>query len=106
MKTAIVGSYGFNAGKILMVFALAAMLGSIGVVPAIGDDDHKNKGKHDNGRYKQKGHGYDRDRYVQGGSVHRTTVYTERIYVPPPVVYAPPPPPGISIFFPPIYIRP
>jgi hypothetical protein len=99
MKTAIVGSYGFNAGKILMVFALAAMLGSI-------DDDHKNKGKHDNGRYKQKGHGYDRDRYVQGGSVHRTTVYTERIYVPPPVVYAPPPPPGISIFFPPIYIRP
>jgi hypothetical protein len=106
MKTAHARIYGFNAGKMLLVFAMAAMIGSIGVAPAIGDDDHEYKGKHNNGRYKQKGHGHDRDRYEQGRSVHQTTVYTERVYVPPPVVYAPPPPPGISIFFPPVYIRP
>jgi hypothetical protein len=106
MKTAHARIYGFNAGKMLIVFAMAAMIGSIGVAPAIGDDDHKNNGKHENGRYKQKGHGYNRDRYGQGGSVHRSTVYTEQVYVPPPVVYAPPPPPGISIFFPSISIHP
>jgi hypothetical protein len=81
-----------------MVLVLAVMIGSIDVAPAIGKDNNKRMGKHDNGRYE----------YVHGKRVYRPYGYTyrERVYVPPPVVYAPPPPPGISIFFPPIFIHP
>jgi hypothetical protein len=63
-------------------------------------------GKHDNGRYEQKGRGDDRDRHVQGRRDNRPHGYRERVYVPPRVIYAPPPPPGITIFFPPIFIHP
>lgn len=69
----------------------------------------KIKGENDNGRrYEQKGRDHDRGRYVveRGRRVYRPYGYRERVYVSPPVVYAPPPPPGISIFFPPIVIRP
>jgi len=84
-------------------FVLAMLIVSLGVAPAIGKDDHKEK--HDNGHYDHKGRGYDHGHYVQGRNVHHTTVYEERVYVAPPVVYAPPPSPGISIFFPPIFIH-
>jgi hypothetical protein len=85
------------AGRIMMGLALAAMIGSVDVAPALGkDNNQKRMGKHDNGRYEQRGRGYDRNRHVQG----------RRVYVPPPVIYAPPPPPGIGIFFPPIFIHP
>ena len=93
-------------GKIMMGLVLAAMIGSIDVGPAFGKDDHKRMGKHDKGRYEQRGRGYDRDRYVQGRRVYRPYDYREQVYAPPPVIYAPLPPVGISIFFPPIFIHP
>ena len=85
-----------------MGLVLAALIGSIDVAPALGKNDQKRIGKHDSGRYEQRGRGYDRDRRYYGPYGHRKRVY----YPPPPVVYAPPPPPGIGIFFPPIFIRP
>jgi len=91
--------------KITMGLVLAAMIGSIDVVPALGKDKG---GRHDNGRYEQRGHGNDRGHYVyeRGRRVYRPYGYRERVYLPPPVIYVPPPPPGISIFFPPIFIHP
>lgn len=95
----------------MMGLALAAMIGSIGVAPSFGDDDHGRGGKHDsgdrgrghdNGRYDHRGRGYDHDR---GRRVYRSYGYSEPVYVAPPVYYEPPPPPGISIFLPPIHIR-
>ena len=84
----------------MMGLVLAAMIGSIDVAPALGKDGHE--------RYEKRGRGHDRGRYVyvQGRRVYRPYGYRERVYVSPPVIYAPPPPPGISIFFPPIFIRP
>ncbi len=96
MKTSSSWNFRSIVGKIMMGLVLAAMIGSIDVVPALGKDDHKRMGKHDSGRYEHRGRGYDRDRYVQ----------RRRVYVPPRVIYAPPPPPGISIFLPPIFIHP
>jgi len=91
----------------MMGLVLAAMIGSIDVAPALGKDDHKDMGRHDNGRYEQRGRGHDRgDRHVQGRP-YGYYGHRERVYYPPPrVIYEPPPPPGISIFFPPIFIRP
>jgi len=89
----------------MMVLVLAAMIGSIDVVPSFGKDDHKDKGRHDNGRKEMRGSGYDHGRYERGRPYgyygHRERDY----YPPPPVVYAPPPQPGIGIFLPPLYIR-
>ena len=38
----------------MMGLVLAAMIGSIDVVPALGKDDHKSMGKYDNGSYVDK----------------------------------------------------
>ena len=95
MKSSMIGNFRSRAVKLMMGLLLVAMIGSIDAAPALGKDDHKRMGKHDNGRYEQRGRGYDRNRYVQG----------RRVYVPPRVIYAPPPPPGISIFFPPFFIH-
>jgi hypothetical protein len=92
-------------GKIMMGLVLAAMLGSINLVPAFGDDEHrdmrkhdeKDMRKHDHGRYERREAGHDRD-------AHGRRVYRPYGYAPPPVIYTPIPPPGISIFFPPIVI--
>lgn len=106
MKTSSTWDFKSVAGKIMMGLVLAAMIGSINVVPAIGEDDHEDMGRHDNGRYEQKkGREHDRDRHVQRKRYNRHGD-RERDYVPPRVIYAPPPPPGISIFFPPVFIRP
>ena len=87
-----------------MGLVLAAMIGSIDVVPALSKDY-----KHDKGRYQHRGRGYDHNRYVYGRRDYRPYGYygyRERAYYPPPrVIYEPPPPPGIGIFFPPIFIR-
>jgi hypothetical protein len=96
MKTSSTWNFKFIVGTIMMGLVLAAMIGSIDVAPVLGKDNHKRMGKQDNGRYEQRGRGYDRNHYVQG----------RRVYVPPRFIYAPPPPPGISIFFPPIFIHP
>jgi len=106
MKTSSRGNFRPIAGKIMMGLVVAALFGSMDIAPAIGKDYYKSERKHDNGRYKQKGHGHDRGHYYQGRTVYRHDVYRERVYVPPPVFYEPPPPPGISIFFPPIFIHP
>ncbi len=91
----------------MMGLVLAAMIGSIDVVPALGKNDHKRMEKHDNRRYKHKGRGYDRHRHVHDRRVYYGPYpYRERVYVQPDVIYAPPPPVGISIFFPPIFIHP
>jgi hypothetical protein len=104
MKTSSTWNFRSIAGKLMMGLVLAVMIGSIDVAPALGKDDHRRMGKHDNGRYEQRGRGYDRDRH--GQRVYRPYDYRQRVYVPPPVVYAPPPPPGISIFLPPFLIHP
>jgi hypothetical protein len=96
MKTLSTWNFRSIVGKIILGLVLVTMIGSIDVAPAIGKDNHKRMGKHDNGRYEHRGRGYDRDRYA----------YDRRVYVPPPVIYEPPPPPGIQIFFPPVFIRP
>lgn len=104
MKTSSTWKFSSIVGKIMMGLVLVTMIGSVDAVPALGKDNHKRIGKHDNGRYEHRGRGYDRHyRYVRGKRVY---YYRERVYAPPPVVYAPPPPPGISIFFPPIFIHP
>jgi len=106
MKTSSTWNFRSIVGKIMMGLVLAAMIGSIDVVPALGRDDHERNGRHDNGRYEQRGRGHDRDRYERGRRVYRPNVHRERVYVPPRVIYEPPVPPGISIFFPPIIIHP
>lgn len=104
MKASGTGSFRSIAGKMMMGLALAAMVGSIDVAPALARDRGD---RHDNGRYEHRGRGNDRGHYVRerGRRVYRHYGYRE-VYVAPPVIYAPPPPPGISIFFPPIFIHP
>ena len=90
-----------------MGLVLAAMIGSINVAPARGDDDHENGGRHDNGRYeKDKGREHDRGRHAKHRRDDRRYVERERVYYPPRVIYAPPPPPGVEIFLPRVIIRP
>jgi hypothetical protein len=105
MKKARTWNFGSIVGKILMGLVLAAMIGSIDVAPALGEDksrdNHKRVEKHDNGRDEHRGRGNDRDRYVHG-----RRDYQPYGYAPPPVIYAPEPEPGISVFFPPIVINP
>jgi hypothetical protein len=95
MKTSSTWNFRSIVGTIMMGLVLAAMIGVISVAPAIGRDEPKRVERHDNGRDQHRGRGYDNDRYERG----------RRGYIPPPVIYAPPPSPGISIFFPPIFIR-
>lgn len=94
MKISSTWNFRSIAGKILMGLVFSAMLGSVGVVPALGDDDHDRRGRHgrerghDNWRYEHRERGY--DYYQPYGD-------RERIYAP---IYAPRPAPGVSIFFP------
>ena len=92
----------------MMGLVFAAMIGNIDVAPALGRDGNERMGNHDNGRYENRGRGYERDRYVHDRRVYRPYGYgyRERVYAPPPVIYAPPPPPGIGIFFPPLFFPP
>ena len=112
MKTSRKWSFRSIAGKVMLGLVLVSMIGSIDIAPALGKDNDKRMGKHDNGRYEHRGRGYERDRYEHRGYGHDRRVYPYgygyrgRGYGPPPVIYAPPPPPGIGIFFPPIIIRP
>jgi hypothetical protein len=107
MKTSSTWNYRSIVGKTMMGLVLAAMIGSMEVVPALAKDGHHNRiERHDKGRYEHRGRGYDRGRYVRGRRVYQPYGYSERVYYPPPVVYEPPPPPGIGIFLPPIFIHP
>lgn len=103
MKTSSRWSVKSITGKVMLGLVLAAMIGSLDVVPAIARDDHdRMERRDDNRRYENRGRGNERDRYRRE---HRAYGYRERGYAPPPVFIAPPPPPGIGIFFPPIFIR-
>ena len=114
MKTASRWSFWSIGGKTMMVFILAAMIGSMDIAPAFAKDKHGHGGGYDGGRgrgydrgrYDHRGRGYYRGGYGHDRRVYRSYGYSERVYVPPPVIYAPPPPPGIGIFFPPIIIHP
>ena len=108
MKISSTWNFRAIVSKGLIGLVLAVMIGSIDVVPALAKDDHKSMGKHDNGRYENRGRGNDRGHYEyeRGRRVYRPYGYGGGVYVPPPVIYAPPPPPGIGIFFPPIIIHP
>ena len=107
MKTSYKWNFRTIVGKVMMGLALAAMIGSMDVLPADAKDKYDRGDRHDNGRYEHRGRGYDhRGRNVHERRVYKSYGYRERVYVPPPVTYAPPSPPGISIFFPPIYFRP
>jgi len=105
MKTSSTGNFRSIAVKMLMGLVLAAMIGSIDAVPALGKDKG---GKHDNGRYENRDRGHDRGHYVyeRGRRIYRPYGYRERVYAPPAVIFTPPQPPGIRIFFPPIFIHP
>ena len=106
MKTSNTWNFRSIVGKIMLGFVLAAMIGSINVLPVFSKDDHKDAGKqagksmgkHDNGRYERRGAEYDRD-------AHGRRDYRPYGYAPPPVIYAPTPAPGIGFFFPPIFIH-
>ena len=110
MKTSITWIFRSIVGKIMLGLILAAMIGSIDVVSARGEDGNNRMERHDNGRSEHRGGGYDRDRYRHDGRYYQHYGYYgygygERdYYPPPPVVYVPPPEPGISIFLPPIFI--
>jgi len=106
MKTSSTWNFSSIVGKMMMGLVLAAMIGSIDVVPALARDDHKRIEKHDNRHYEPRGRGYDHPRPVyRPYGYYRPHGYREPVYYPPPpVVYEPPPPPGISIFFPPFFI--
>jgi hypothetical protein len=93
-------------GILLPGLVAASLTAGVDVTPSHARDGYDQRGNHDNGRYENRGRGYERNRYKKNKRGHQTTVYRERVYVPPPVVYAPPPPPGVSIFFPPIVFRP
>lgn len=95
-----------------MGLVLAAMIGSINVVPASARDDRGDRGFENRGHGQERDHrGYDNrrrghyDRDHRGRRVYRSYGYQERVYLPPPVVFEPPSPPGISVFFPPIIFR-
>jgi hypothetical protein len=115
MKTANKWNFWSISGKIMMVFVLATMIGSMDVAPAFARGNQGRGGGHGGGRGHgygggryYRGHGYARGHYGYDRRVYRPYGYGygERVYVPPPVIYEPPPPPGIGIFLPPLIIRP
>jgi hypothetical protein len=86
-------------GKVAIVIALAAALGSLGVTPAFGDD----RGK---GGYYDNDNGY-RAVPAKHKKQKRPPAHHSAYYAPPPVYYAtapvyyaPQPTPGISLFIP------
>ena len=99
MKISSIWKFRSVVGKLVIGLVFAAIVGGIDALPALGDD-HERQGKHDNGRYEQKGRGHDRARFEHGRRDNRSYGYSERVYAPPPVVYAPAPAPGINIFLP------
>ena len=86
------GTWNFKSivGKVVMMLVITCMIGGISVSSALGYNHHDRGGRHGYARHRS-------DRYYG---------YGERYYAPPPVIYEPLPPPGISIFLPPIIIRP
>ena len=97
MKISSIWEFRSVAIRIMMGLVLAAMVGSINVLPALGDD-HGRNGKQDNVRAEHRGRANDRDAHDRRD--YRHYGYREGYYSPPPVIYEPPPQPGIGIFLP------
>lgn len=89
-------------GRIVMAFALASVLGSICMTPALGRDD--DRGRHDardnRDRHVDRGRHDYRPEYRPRPVYQHPYHYAQPVYVPPPVYYPPPPSPGVSLFFP------
>ena len=94
------GTWNFKSivGKVVMMLVITCMIGGISVSSALGYNHHDRGGRHGYARYEHRGYAHHRGDRHYG--------YGERYYAPPPVIYEPLPPPGISIFLPPIIIRP
>jgi hypothetical protein len=94
-----------TTSKIVMVLAVAVMMGGMAVTPARAKDNdnhqrHQAQGLH-KGQYKGEG---ERERPAYR-PVYRPVYqepyrYSQPVYVPPPVYSEPQPSPGISLFFP------
>lgn len=84
----------WTAGKILVVLAVASVIGGLSVGPALGEDNDKRQGQQDRGGHARDQHD-DRNRQD-----NRYRHDYQPIYAPPPVVYVPSPSPGITLFFP------
>jgi len=106
METAQIGYFRTIGIKMMMMgLGLVVLIGCMDVAASFGDDRGRGRGKHyENDRHDNRGRGYYRGHH--GRREYRTTVYRERVYVPPPVYYVPPPAPGISIMLPPLFFRP
>lgn len=99
-----------TAGKIMIGLVLASLAGGLSALPALGEDSRR-RDPRDRDRFERR----DRDRFERrdrdrDAYYHRRVYrhYDDRrpVYAPPPIIVEPPPPPpGISIFFPPIFIR-
>ena len=85
--------------RIMTALAVALVIGSAAMTPALADNDHHDKGWH-KGERKGEWHG-DRDRHdYYYRPQYQHPYYSPPVYVPPPVYYAPQQSPGISFFFP------
>jgi len=92
-----------TTSRLVMVLAVAAMMGGMAVTPARAKDNDKHQGHQDQGLHKGQYKG-ERER-PEYRPVYRPVYqepyrYSQPVYVPPPVYYEPQPSPGISLFFP------
>jgi hypothetical protein len=101
-------------GKIVMALAFAAVIGSLSIAPALGQDHERRQGQQEQGRYERERHDergwrargrHDRRHWRTYQSYRYAAPFYTRppvIYTPPPVVYNPYPyqSPGISIVLP------
>ena len=88
-----------TVGTIVMALTFAAVIGTISLVPALGQENNRRQGYQERGgqqhRWQQRQWQGER-----GRRAYRPYGYSAPIYVPPPVVYPPYQSPGISLFFP------
>jgi len=89
--------------KIAIALAIASVMGSMAITPALAKNDKDRKGHQDQGLHKGQYKG-EREQPVYR-PVYRPVYqdpyrYSQPVYAPPPVYYEPQPSPGISLFFP------
>ncbi len=104
-----------TVGTIVMALTFASVIGTISLVPALGQENNRRQGYQDGNRQQRLGYeerGWQQRRWQQrqwqarqrqdegGWRVYQSHRYPVPLYVPPPVVYAPYRSPGVSLFFP------
>src|ERR1019366_667215 len=85
--------------KIVMALAVASVMGSMAITPALAKNDKDRKGHQDQGLHKGQYKG-EREQPVYRPVYQDPYRYSQPVYAPPPVYYEPQPSPGISLFFP------